>query len=43
MIDNDAQSANLYNLLKDSREKERIMIEVNTKRREDLALARLTL
>ncbi|CAD8193475.1 unnamed protein product [Paramecium pentaurelia] len=43
LIDNDAQSANLYNLLKDSREKERIMIEVNTKRREDLALARLTL
>ncbi|CAK93454.1 unnamed protein product (macronuclear) [Paramecium tetraurelia] len=43
LINNDAASAQIFNQLKDSREKEKIMIEVNTKRREDLALARLTL
>ncbi|CAD8190368.1 unnamed protein product [Paramecium octaurelia] len=43
LINNDAASAQIFKQLQDSREKEKIMIEVNTKRREDLALARLTL
>ncbi|CAD8109695.1 unnamed protein product [Paramecium sonneborni] len=43
LIENDAESAKIYKLLQDSREKEKIMIEVNSKRREELILARLTL
>ncbi|CAD8184050.1 unnamed protein product [Paramecium pentaurelia] len=42
LIQNDSESANLFKLLQDSKEKEKVMIEVNTKRKEDLALARLT-
>lgn len=30
LIQNDTESAKLYNMLKDSKEKEKIMIEVNT-------------
>ncbi|CAD8169282.1 unnamed protein product [Paramecium octaurelia] len=43
MIQNDPASAQLYNLMQDSKEKEKLMIEVNTKRKDELALARLTL
>ncbi|CAD8104444.1 unnamed protein product [Paramecium sonneborni] len=43
LIENDVESAKLYKLLQDSKEKEKIMIDVNLKRREELSLARLTL